>query len=300
MAQSVMRNQNISPEAKAIYAYLCSFTDENNQCFPAKNIMLKELCMSEGRFYKYMNELKAAGIVEVIKTKNGNVFGHNVYVIQHEITVYENKIGLTEGEKPRRFQNESAENDNELVSSRRSQNRSSQNRSFDRQGTNNTSLNNTSINRTEGRIDYQEIVNLYNDTCVSFPKALALSESRKKAIKKALKTYSLEDFKKLFEMAEGSRFLKGGNDRNWSANFDWLIKDSNMAKVFEGNYEDRRAAEPPLSREIPEKQEEDRFACLDVQIRQELEARGVIEGQTLVLGDATPEEIEYLQNCGVL
>lgn len=152
----------------------------------------------------------------------------------------------------------------------------------------------------EDKVDYQEIVNLYNDTCVSFPKALTLSESRKKAIKKALKTYSLEDFKKLFEMAESSRFLKGCNDRNWSANFDWLIKDSSMAKVLEGNYEDRRAAEPSLSREVPEKQEGDRFACLDVQIRQELEAKGVIEGQTLVLGEATPEEIKYLQDCKVL
>ncbi len=96
----------------------------------------------------------------------------------------------------------------------------------------------------ENRIDYQEIVNLYNDTCVSFPKVLALSEARKKAIKARLKIYSLEDFKKLFQMAEGSRFLKGGNDRNWSANFDWLIKDSNMAKVLEGNYEDKPNNKP--------------------------------------------------------
>lgn len=244
MAQSVMRNQNISPEAKAIYAYLCSFTDENNECFPAKKIMLKELCMSEGRFYKYMNELKATGIVEVVKTKNGNIFGHNIYVVQHEVTIHENKVGLTEGENPRHFQNDSAESISESINFRSSNNRSSNNRSFDRRGTNNTSLNNTSINITEGRIDYQEIVNLYNDTCVSFPKVLALSESRKKAIKTRLKTYSLEDFKKLFEMAEGSRFLKGGNDRNWSANFDWLIKDSNMAKVLEGNYEDRPNNKP--------------------------------------------------------
>ncbi len=107
-----------------------------------------------------------------------------------------------------------------------------------------TEQNLTELNRTEERVDYQEIVNLYNDTCVSFPKVLALSESRKKAIKARLKSYSLEDFKKLFEMAESSRFLKGGNDRNWSANFDWLIKDSNMAKVLEGNYENRAGSKP--------------------------------------------------------
>ena len=51
--------------------------------------------------------------------------------------------------------------------------------------------------------------------------------------------YSVEEFQKLFEMAEGSSFLKGSNNRNWSANFDWLVKDANMAKVLDGNYSDQ-------------------------------------------------------------
>lgn len=87
-------------------------------------------------------------------------------------------------------------------------------------------------------INYQQIADMYNDTCVSFPRLTKLSESRKKAIKARLKVYTLEDFEKLFQMAENSSFLKGGNSRNWSANFDWLIKDSNMAKVLDGNYQD--------------------------------------------------------------
>lgn len=90
-------------------------------------------------------------------------------------------------------------------------------------------------------IDYQQIADMYNDTCVSFPRLTKLSDARKKAIKARLKTYSVEDFQRLFEMAEGSNFLKGGNDRNWSANFDWLLKDSNMAKVLDGNYQDRES-----------------------------------------------------------
>lgn len=89
------------------------------------------------------------------------------------------------------------------------------------------------------RTDYQQIADMYNETCVSFPKCTALSDSRKKAIKARLKTYSANDFRKLFEKAEASSFLKGSNDRNWSANFDWLIKDGNMAKVLDGNYDGR-------------------------------------------------------------
>lgn len=87
--------------------------------------------------------------------------------------------------------------------------------------------------------NYQEIISMYNDTCVSFPKVSKLSEKRKKAIKARLNTYTVDDFKKLFEMAESSSFLKGQNNRNWMASFDWLICDSNMAKVLDGNYQDR-------------------------------------------------------------
>lgn len=91
-------------------------------------------------------------------------------------------------------------------------------------------------------IDYQQITDLYNNICVSFPKVTRLSETRKKAIKARLKVYTVEDFKKLFELAESSSFLKGQNNRNWSATFDWLIKDTNMAKVLDGNYADNSSS----------------------------------------------------------
>ena len=97
----------------------------------------------------------------------------------------------------------------------------------------------------------QTIVNMYNRICVSYPKVTKLSESRKKAIRVRLKMYSIEEFQKLFEMAEGSSFLKGSNNRNWSANFDWLVKDANMAKVLDGNYSDSTESKP----KEPEQQE---------------------------------------------
>lgn len=88
-------------------------------------------------------------------------------------------------------------------------------------------------------VDYEEIQQLYNQICTNLPKCKTLSESRKKAIKARTSSgYTVEDFKKCFEMAQASRFLCGGNDRNWNANFDWLIKDANMAKVLDGNYSD--------------------------------------------------------------
>lgn len=89
------------------------------------------------------------------------------------------------------------------------------------------------------KVTCQQIVDLYHSICKSFPKIRSLSDARRKAINARLKSYSLEDFKTVFENAENSSFLKGSNDRNWAANFDWLIADKNIAKVLEGNYADR-------------------------------------------------------------
>lgn len=92
------------------------------------------------------------------------------------------------------------------------------------------------------KIDYKGIVATFNSVCVSFPSVRALSDARKKAIKARLNNYSVEDFGTLFEKAEASSFLKGKNSSNWSATFDWLIKDANMAKVLDGNYDDKKGA----------------------------------------------------------
>ena len=127
-------------------------------------------------------------------------------------------------------------------------------------------------NKTDRKIDYTSIVNMYNDTCVSFPKVKTLSESRKKSIKARLHTYNIEDFKTLFEKAQASDFLKGKNGRDWQASFDWLIKDANMAKVLDGNYDNKgQANKPEKVEEVGQytqaliKQREERMKDIDVE-----------------------------------
>ena len=97
----------------------------------------------------------------------------------------------------------------------------------------------SSIVEDRKKTNYQEIIGLYNEICISFPCVKVLSEARKKAIKARLNIYTIEDFKTLFEKAEASDFLKGKNNHDWSANFDWLIADRNMAKTLDGNYDNK-------------------------------------------------------------
>lgn len=91
-------------------------------------------------------------------------------------------------------------------------------------------------NEKKEDICYQQITDMYNNTCVSFPRLTKLSDARKEAIKARLKTYTADDLQKAFTLAEQSDFLKGANNRNWSATFDWMLKDTNLAKILDGNY----------------------------------------------------------------
>ena len=82
---------------------------------------------------------------------------------------------------------------------------------------------------------------MYNDTCVSLPSVTKLTDARKRAIKSRLNNYTKDELKEAFAKAEASDFLKGNTEspRKWNANFDWLIKESNIVKVLEGNFDNK-------------------------------------------------------------
>ena len=98
--------------------------------------------------------------------------------------------------------------------------------------------------------DFQNVIDLFHSICISYSKITKLSEARKRTIKSRLKKYTINDFKKLFTMAEESSFLKGEieskDERNWKANFDWLINETNMVKVIEGNYKNKIQQPKPV------------------------------------------------------
>lgn len=85
--QDVMRNKQLSPEAKAIYAYLSSIAGAEDSCYPSVETMQKELCMSKNRLMKHMGQLIVFGVVEKVRERNGNIYGRNTYKITHEVEV---------------------------------------------------------------------------------------------------------------------------------------------------------------------------------------------------------------------
>lgn len=98
------------------------------------------------------------------------------------------------------------------------------------------------IEKREREKSQKEITDLFNSLCPSLNKIIYLSEDTKNILEKQLEKYTLDDFKLLFTKAEASDFLKGDNERKWAASFEWLIEDQNMAKVLNGNFDNKESA----------------------------------------------------------
>lgn len=95
---------------------------------------------------------------------------------------------------------------------------------------------------------YAKIKELYHKICISYPKIKTIDGNRKTAVGARWRTYkSLGVFEELFTIAENAPFLKGENERNWSADFDWMMKPTNFSKILEHKYDDRASGEAPLT-----------------------------------------------------
>jgi hypothetical protein len=129
-------------------------------------------------------------------------------------------------------------------------------RASDEQATTTKEIKNIRINSLpngkepiEGKTDpipYSEIQDMWNNTCVSFPQIVKLTDPRKHKIKLRLQEMAGKEkdmekalvvLKQVFTLAEKSNFLKGDNNRGWTATFDWVIENpKNWVKIIEGNY----------------------------------------------------------------
>ena len=145
-------------------------------------------------------------------------------------TMSSNETNINDGQRSSTFDNDGqrsgCDNDND-----------NDNDNISNQSTTSKNLNSTTTTTTSSAV--QMVVEEYNKT--SFPKVQRVSEQRRKAIKARLKTFSLEEILKAFKMADASSFLHGNGDKNWVADFDWIMGvksggDQHLTRILEGHY----------------------------------------------------------------
>lgn len=100
-----------------------------------------------------------------------------------------------------------------------------------------------------GNTPYATIVGAFNSICPTLPKVQTIAEHRKRAMRARWLEdpgrQSSEWWREYFGIVARSPFLLGSNDRAWRADFDWLLKPSNMVKVSEGKYLESGVPETP-------------------------------------------------------
>ena len=82
LPKTVMLCTELTIEAKAIYAYFCSYAGNGNDAFPSRDRIIADLTISKDTYYKHFNYLVDKGLVTVRQEKGtGNAFGKNVYIL---------------------------------------------------------------------------------------------------------------------------------------------------------------------------------------------------------------------------
>lgn len=98
-----------------------------------------------------------------------------------------------------------------------------------------------------GQVDpvpYQAIVDSYNKICLSLPKAIKLTDKRKRAIRARWKEYGdIQVFRTVFTKVEASDFLTGRSGKWRAPGFDWLMEPGNMVKILEGSYDNTKSVQ---------------------------------------------------------
>lgn len=68
VSRKVMRAEFLTPNAKALYSYICSFAGSGNCAFPSTETIKRELSFCKDVFYAARRELESYGIIEVETT----------------------------------------------------------------------------------------------------------------------------------------------------------------------------------------------------------------------------------------
>src|SRR5690625_202682 len=79
--KKVMKDKDLSIEAKAIYAYLQSYAGAGDTAYPSVSLMSKDLNISERRFYNHRKTLIDKGYILIKQTRNDKGWKNNIYTL---------------------------------------------------------------------------------------------------------------------------------------------------------------------------------------------------------------------------
>lgn len=105
ISKMVMRDTRITPTAKAIYAYFCSYAGAGTQAFPCVELIISDLSITKGTYYTHLKLLKKYDYIHVEQIKEDNKFSHNVYTLVINPDPAPEQITMDDCRKPEKEKN---------------------------------------------------------------------------------------------------------------------------------------------------------------------------------------------------
>ena len=206
-----LRDENLSLKAKGLYSMIQSYiTIENFTLY--KNTLIKQCKDKEGSFNTAWKELKDNGylVQEKKRTSNGSFYYEYDLLDEPFTTPQFSTPGSSTPGKTGVY--------------------------------NNTDLSNTDLSKSENSSTTEKVEKEFVDTVIKRWNDIGLNTVRNikgkrlDSLHARIEEYSKDDVLTVIENVKYSDFLKGNNNRNWTADIDWILKPNNFIKVLEGNY----------------------------------------------------------------
>jgi len=194
----VMKDEQLTIEAKAIYAYFCSYAGGGtSEVFPSIDLICKDLGISENRLFKHRKMLVERGYISIKREKKEKGWSKNIYTIHQ--TIHLQNVGIqNKGIGNKGIQNE-VTNKNSSI--------------------NNSINNNNKPSSAKLTEDFEKLWELYPKKQGSKKKAFA---SYKKAIKSGTTNKEIQDgivaYKKYLHREQ---WQKPANGDTWFNNERW-------------------------------------------------------------------------------
>ena len=81
ISKLVMQDRRLSIQAKAIYAYFCSYAGNGKTAFPRRDKIIADLGVSKDTYYKHFNMLRDCGYIETEQEHKNGRLCRNIYTL---------------------------------------------------------------------------------------------------------------------------------------------------------------------------------------------------------------------------
>lgn len=81
ISKLLMQDRRLTPEAKCVYSYFCSYAGSGSQAFPSISLILYHLGMSKDRYYRHLALLKEFGYIKTTQVKIDGKYSRTIYTL---------------------------------------------------------------------------------------------------------------------------------------------------------------------------------------------------------------------------